>query len=169
MKNYLLYLLLIPLLNVFPQNLNQTITDEESGEPILIGYCTREAFSDSVFSVWFNSEYSNYQVDTLLLSKNRNNINGVEITLVMGTWCSDSRREVPRFYKILDHLGFPDGWVTCINVNRDKKTLVGELEQITIDFVPTIIFYQSGIELGRIIESPVESLEKDMLKILLKE
>ena len=36
-----------------------------------------------------------------------------------------------------------------------------------IEFVPTIIFLRNGKELGRIVESPEQSLEKDMRKILI--
>jgi hypothetical protein len=32
--------------------------------------------------------------------------------------------------------------------------------------VPTIIFYENGKELGRIVESPEKTLETDILKIL---
>jgi tetratricopeptide (TPR) repeat protein len=35
--------------------------------------------------------------------------------------------------------------------------------------VPTLIVYENGLELNRINESPVESLERDLLKILRKE
>ncbi|MEJ2614863.1 MAG: hypothetical protein P8Z35_07895 [Ignavibacteriaceae bacterium] len=35
-----------------------------------------------------------------------------------------------------------------------------------IELVPTIIFYKDEKELGRIVETPNDSLEKDILKIL---
>jgi hypothetical protein len=54
-----------------------------------------------------------------------------------------------------------------IGVNREKQGLSDEAEELDIEFVPTIIFYKDGSEIGRIVETPAESLEKDLLKILL--
>ena len=41
-----------------------------------------------------------------------------------------------------------------------------ETEGLKIELVPTIIFYKDGYEIGRIVETLTESLEKDLLKIL---
>ena len=86
----------------------------------------------------------------------------------MGTWCSDSRREVPRFYKILDEIEYPSENVSLINVNRDIEGLGDEVTGLEIHFVPTFIFYRNDEEIGRIVEIPYESLEKDMLELVKK-
>jgi len=41
-----------------------------------------------------------------------------------------------------------------------------KVEKQKIEKIPTFIFIMNGKEIGRIIESPNESLEKDMLKII---
>ena len=41
-----------------------------------------------------------------------------------------------------------------------------EVEGLDINFVPTFIFYKAGEEIGRIIEMPYETLEKDMLELV---
>ena len=87
----------------------------------------------------------------------------------MGTWCSDSQREVPRFFKILDQLAFNFNNITLIGVNRAKQADNTEVNELNIELVPTIIFFIDGKEIGRIIESPEENLEKDMVKILSSE
>lgn len=84
----------------------------------------------------------------------------------MGTWCSDSREQIPAFYKILDELNYPSDKVTLICVDRKKKGLSNEADGLNIELVPTIIFYRNGEEIGRIIETPQESLEKDLLGII---
>ena len=50
-------------------------------------------------------------------------------------------------------------------VSEDKDTPEGLEEGMDIQYVPTIILFKNGEELGRIVESPVETLEKDLLKI----
>jgi thiol-disulfide isomerase/thioredoxin len=95
-------------------------------------------------------------------------LRGIKITLVMATWCGDSRDWVPRFYKIMDQLGFKYKNLTLICVDREKKATGTNVEDLNIELVPTFIFYRKKMEIGRIIEVPVDLLEKDILKILIK-
>ncbi len=88
----------------------------------------------------------------------------------MGTWCKDSKREVPRFYKILENAKFQKNKISLIGVDSTKenykKSPTGEEKGLNIIRVPTFIFYKNGIDVNRIIEYPIESLEKDLLKII---
>ena len=142
------------------------VTDALSQEPMLLGYTNRQAFQDTSFSWWFNSVYDTYNVDTVTAQNLADKLKDVNITIVMGTWCSDSRREVPRFFKILDKIKYPSSEVTIITVGRDRKGRGEETKGMDIELVPTFIFYKNDKELGRIVESPKVSLEKDMEKIL---
>lgn len=165
-------LIFLILMIVFPsiisaQDYNTVVTDEQSEKPMLIGYCTREAFNDTSFSGWWNEEYEMYEVDDSIAEEIETDFNDVNIKVVMGTWCSDSRREVPRFYKVLDKIEYPSEKVSLINVNREKVGLANEVDGLEIHFVPTIIFYRNDEEIGRIVEMPYETLDKDMLKIIL--
>jgi thiol-disulfide isomerase/thioredoxin len=144
------------------------IQDENLNESILIGISNKKVFQDSNFATWFNSEYTNYNVDTKTLENYKNSFEDKIIKTVLGTWCSDSRREVPRFVKILDFIGFPEDKHLFYNVDRNKKGLMDEVDNLDVDFVPTIIIYENGKELGRIIEAPEVSLEADLVKIIKK-
>jgi thiol-disulfide isomerase/thioredoxin len=84
----------------------------------------------------------------------------------MGTWCGDSRRETPRFYKVLEQTDFDLNNFELITVNKDKKTPDNLQEGLNIIRVPTFIFYKQGKEVGRYVEFPRETLEKDILKIV---
>jgi thiol-disulfide isomerase/thioredoxin len=142
------------------------VFDEKSNNMMLVGESPRKAYQDEDFAIWFNSEYTNYIVNSEALEKSKKNIEGKVIRIVLGTWCPDSRREVPRFIKILDFLNFPDDKVLFINVDRNKKGLRDEIDGLEINFVPTFIIYENGREIGRIIEKPEVSLEKDLSKIV---
>ena len=133
---------------------------------MLIGYCTREVFSDSVFAKWFNPEYKNYIPDSVAIEILKEEMKDVDITLVMGSWCDDSRIYVPHLYKILDEINYPTEEINLIAVNEEKKTEADEIEGLAIDLVPTIIFYRNNSELGRIVEVPNQSIEEDMLGIV---
>lgn len=180
------YLILVMLIaaSLFAQN--KIMIEKKSGKPYLIGICDREAFSDSNFAWWFNSNYEQYQVDSADAIELKKKINNYDITIVMGTWCSDSRREVPRFYKILDAIDYPTDKLTLINVDRKMKSFREEVDNknqgympsiemnieyepttdMNIEFVPTIIVYKNNEEVGRIIETPEDTLEKDLLLII---
>jgi len=88
------------------------------------------------------------------------------ITIVIGTWCPDSRREVPRFMKIADLWGFPHDRIKFIGVDINKVAPLEDYFQLAIERVPTFIFYKKNIEKGRIIEVPETSLEQDTRNIL---
>ena len=146
---------------------NKIIKDDESGMPMLIGECTRDVFKDTSFYWWWMSEYDLYKIDSTSLNEIKNDLNNINIKIVMGTWCSDSRREVPRFFKILDEVNYPSDKVEIICVDEDKKAEGNELSGLKIELVPTIIFFKDGNELGRIVEAPENTLERDMIKILI--
>ena len=163
-KTLLILILLFSTLTA--QEKNTIFVDSKSGQAMLVGLCDREAFADTNFAWWFNSGYKFYHPDVDIITK----INEVDveysITIVMGTWCSDSRREVPRFYKLLDELNFSEEKLTLINVNRQKDGIDSNVTSLNIELVPTFIIYINDEEIGRIIETPEESLEIDLLKIL---
>ncbi len=155
-----------------PVLLNQTSKDSHGNE-MLLGKCTRAALLQSPFADWFKPNYDSYVVDSFTCNFIRPLLASKSITVFMGTWCGDSRREVPRVLKMLDCCGFPINDLALVMVgNSDslyKKSPQHEEAGKNIVRVPTIIVEQKNAEIGRIIESPITSLEKDLLAILRKE
>jgi hypothetical protein len=88
----------------------------------------------------------------------------------MGTWCGDSRREVPRMYKILDYCGVKASQIQLVNVSNSdtayKQSPGHEEKGMDIRRVPDLLVFNNNREQGRIVESPVVSLEKDLLSIV---
>ena len=101
-KLFLIITTLLFCTNLYAQQFNTITIDEKTDKPMLIGYTTLEAFNDTSFSWWWNSAYNMYEVDSVDVEELKVNLEDVDIRIVMGTWCSDSRTEVPHFYKILD-------------------------------------------------------------------
>jgi len=162
----ILTIVLLSIVTITAQDINKTLIDSTSGKPILIGLGNRGAFVDTNFAWWFDSGYKFYRPDTNAIADLKEVSKDYSITIVMGTWCSDSRREVPRFYKILDELNYSDENIKLINVDRDKVGNDNGVDSLNIELVPTFIIYSEDKEIGRIIETPNESLEKDMSNIL---
>jgi hypothetical protein len=133
----------------------------------LIGNFDPDRLSQEPYSSWYIKGYDDYQINTEAINKLMDiNKTGISIKIVMGTWCPDSRREVPRFMRILDLWQFPLSGVILIGVDDAKRSPVENYDKLDIERVPTIIIYKNNIEAGRIIENPVTSLEQDMVNIL---
>ncbi|MFH0842088.1 MAG: thioredoxin family protein [Bacteroidota bacterium] len=133
----------------------------------ILGYFIRGQLEREPHSEWFMKGYDGYLFNTDVVNKLTDISKDIlTIKIVLGTWCPDSRREVPRFMRIMDVWGFTAEKITFIGVDNSKLSPVGEYEKLNIERVPTFIFYKNNIELGRIIETPVTSLEQDMVNIL---
>jgi hypothetical protein len=95
---------------------------------------------------------------------------GAEVTIFLGTWCGDSRREVPRFWKAVDIAGsggtdLPFA-IHYIGVDRKKKEPSAPVTNNNILFVPTFIVSREGREVGRVVEQSPNGIEKDLLALL---
>lgn len=139
---------------------------EPEQDKMLLGLQNRQALEQPPFNSWFDTNYEEYSPDAAVVEKLKPLIEDLEITLFMGTWCGDSKREVPALFKLLDALEFPADEVKLITMDTDKKTPENLEKGLDVTNVPTIIFMKDGKELNRIVEYPIESLEEDMLSIL---
>lgn len=164
-KNFILLTFLIATSQIYSQDY-KIIPDEKNGEPLILGYCPASAMNDSVFFNTWTTEYNNYQPDYETLDSLEGKLDNIIITIIFRSTCSDSREQLPRLFKILNEVNYDVNSITLIGVNREKQGLSNETEGLEIELVPTIIFNKNGSEIGRIVETPVESMEKDLLKIL---
>ncbi len=145
-------------------NINKTVPYKDT--VILLGKANKQGFLQPPFSSWFTENYNLYHADNNTLNELKTALKDVTIKVFMGTWCKDSKREVPFFYKILETASFNSENLTLYAVSRDKTTPEQHEKNLNIERVPTFIFYKDGKELGRIVEYPIETLEKDMLTIV---
>ena len=149
--------------------LNMEATDKK-GNLILLGKGTRERLAQPPFDVWYTKNYENYTVDSNTAALIKPLLKNKQFFLFIGTWCPDSRREVPRIYKLLDYCGIPASQIELINVDYHdsayKQSPTHEERGLQIHRVPDLLVYEKNKELGRVVESPVTSWEKDLLVIL---
>jgi len=132
----------------------------------LVGMANKESFQQAPYNTWFNERLESYTPDSETITALKKELKGIKIKGFMGTWCGDSKRETPRFYKILEQTDFNLNNLELITVNISKKTPDNLQEGYNVKRVPTFIFYRDGKEIGRYVEYARESLEKDMLKIV---
>jgi tetratricopeptide (TPR) repeat protein len=157
-----------------PKLLRHTSINKESvdsrGNPMLLGQCKRESLAQKPFSDWFLKNYRDYAVDTAIAGAFGNALKGKHFIIFMGTWCGDSKREVPRMFKLFDYCGVKSSQVDLVMLdNRDsvyKQSPDHDEVGFNIHRVPDLIVYDKNVELGRIVESPVVSIEKDLAAII---
>jgi len=87
------------------------------------------------------------------------------VLIFLGTYCPDCKREVPRFLKIVDLLENKNVSYKLFGLNRAKDDTSDMRKKYNVEYVPTFIVYFNEQEIGRIIESPMVSIENDLLEI----
>ena len=118
-----------------------------------------ELFSE--YSI-FKTGYDNYVPSDFSVLK----YDDVSVVIFFGTWCHDSKRELPKALKIFNDIGINDENIELIAVGFDKKEPLGRAAKLKLVYTPTLIFFRGSKEIGRIIEKPVISLEKDIELII---
>ena len=163
MKKILLLFFIITLSSCSAQ---QEITAKKNNKGNLIGFANKESFNQAPYNAWFTKNYDSYKPDAATIEALKSALKGYKIKGFMGTWCGDSKRETPRFFKILEMANFNLKNVELITVNRSKRTPDNLQEGFNIIRVPTFIFYKNDKEVGRYVEYARQTLEKDILKIV---
>jgi thiol-disulfide isomerase/thioredoxin len=118
-----------------------------------------ELFSE--YSI-FKKGFDNYVPLELSMLKD----DDINVVVFFGTWCHDSKRELPKALKIFNKIGMNDENIELIAVGLDKKEPLGRAAKLNLMYTPTLIFFRGSKEIGRIIEKPVLSLEKDIELII---
>ena len=143
---------------------------DSRGNLMLLGKSTRERLQQEPFGSWFNKNYADYKTDTIVADQLKPFLQNKRFIIFMGTWCGDSKKEVPKMYKLLDYCGMHPSQIELINVDIYdsvyKQSPTHEERGLNIHRVPDLLIYENKKEIGRIVESPVVSLEKDLLAIV---
>ncbi len=148
------------ILSVFINNscgiLNKT------SKMILNGITSYAALTGNKNFSWFDEGYKNYVPNPEIINKLKPLKNELKIIIIAGTWCGDTQRELPRFFKIANSIDIPNNNIEMIMVDENKKTPAFNVSILHITNIPTFIFFKDGKELGRIIEKPAISIEEDL-------
>ncbi len=166
-KNYLIFFILFMIsTNSISQSINNVITDPARNREVLIDILDRDGLQTGEMGVHYADFYESYVSKNEIIESLKTMVQDVNVTIVLASWCGDSKQQVPAFLKVLDQIGFNENNLLMIGVDFEKNAREIDVEVFNISRVPTFIFYRDEKEIGRIIESPVETLEEDFLKIV---
>ena len=113
----------------------------------------------------FRAVYEQYQPSSAEVAAVQS-LSGKSLVVLLGTWCHDSEREVPRLLKLLDLSGVELQSLSLHGVNYNKQEPNDLHRKYDLRYTPTIILLQGENELGRIIEKPVTSLGEDLARFV---
>jgi len=141
------------------------------GDPKLLGAVSVDALHEAPYDAWYVPEHDAYVPDPGVVEALRAAVrDDLSVTVFLGTWCGDSRREVPRLLKVLEAVGLPEDRVRLVAVDNApdaiKRSPDGEEVGLEIYRVPTAILLRDGREVSRLVEHPVRSVERDLLAML---
>jgi thiol-disulfide isomerase/thioredoxin len=141
----------------------------EEGETVILGYMNRANLNTEEFRAWFQSEYNRLNIPDGWAEEHAPLAKNLEFKLFLGTWCGDTQRELGGMFKILDAIGVNENQIEMYAISEAKDSPIGYEKQYDILNIPTLIFFENGVEQNRIVEFPVESMIEDFSKILKKE
>lgn len=158
MKSTLLFFILLTL------NIS---TKGQTAERMLKGRIDfQKQLIDSKEYPWFPSGVENYSPSDSIIKLISPKLIDIEITIFMGTWCSDTQMNLPQFYKVLQKANYPLQKIELIGVDRDKISTTNQETKYGISAIPVFIIKKKGIEIGRITESFQNSPELDLFELL---
>ncbi len=138
------------------------VVDSVSHERILVGPVERSAFQDSS---WYKDNYVLYKPHPELIRRIDSLCIDDSVLIVLGSWCSDSHMWVPMFLSITDSTMMARK-ISFITVPRSKDWREQLTPGLSIEKVPTFIFYHGGKEIGRIVEEPKGDIGESIVEIL---
>jgi len=143
----------------------ESAASETPEAPVLTGEVTREQIEESVPD-WVAEEVA-AQPDPAAAQALAAVPPGAEVTVYLGTWCGDSKRELPRLWRALDETGgaAPIA-LRYVAVARDKKEPASLTAGAALRYVPTFVVERDGREVGRIVEESPHGVECDLLALL---
>ncbi len=139
---------------------------EDGDEPVLLGPLSRQRI-ESELPDWVEAQIT-AQPD-LAAAVRLAEIGGpeVEVTVYLGTWCDDSRRELARLWRAVDLAGGSLPFdLTYLGVDREKRRPASVVAGARLDYLPTFVVRRGGEELGRIVEQSPGGIEADLAALV---
>lgn len=135
---------------------SETMTGIISSEEILE--------NDRIYNIYKNR----YQPDEDAVGYLSSFNDSVKVKVFWGSWCKESKKYIPGLMKTLELAGNPKISIQYIGIDAQKEIPQEFLIKFDIKYIPTVVVLKGNVELGRIEEEPLQSIETDFVQILQK-
>jgi len=136
-----------------------------NGEYIMDGRAKQKDFVGNPKCKWFDSCYVAYKANQSFINSLKPMSTEIKVVVVAGSWCEDTQRELPHFYKVMNEVGVSENQIELIMVDRKKHSSAFNVSALDVKNIPAIIFYKDGKEQGRIVEAAIGGTEEAMMNI----
>jgi cyclophilin family peptidyl-prolyl cis-trans isomerase/HEAT repeat protein len=137
--------------------------------PVLVGALE---WQDLAGLEGWETERTGFRPDEAALDRLRATTGNYTVWTVLGSWCSDSRREVPRLQRVLEQVAGDHLRHHLVGVDRTKwigerGELADLIGALAVELVPTVVVVnEQGQELGRIVERSEVPIEQLLVEFL---
>jgi hypothetical protein len=137
----------------------------EGPEPVLMGPLSR-AEIEAAMPAWVEAQIE-AEPDAAGAERLDTGPGDARVTVYLGTWCSDSRRELARLWRAFDEAGGePPFEISYIGVDRKKRRPRELVRGVGLEYVPTFVVERGGAEAGRIVEQSPNGIELDLAALV---
>lgn len=140
---------------------------DSAGNKMLVGKIDEKILANDSSFRWFYNGVNNYKPDpawTKYISYYRDSF---DVVVFAGTWCNDSKRLLPQFYRVMLASSYPLNKVQLYGVDYKLRALGNESAQYGITKTPTFIFLdKNGKEIGRITDHVRRGMDADIVSVL---
>lgn len=143
--------------------------DKKTDKVLLRGKITFDDILKETTCSWLGAGAKAYEPKREAVDQLSKIAGDYKFVVFAGTWCSDTKDLLPKFYKVLIDAGIDLHAVEMYGVNRAKEALNIESALYGIKNIPTIIVMYQFREVGRIVESVNSSIEEELNAIILKD
>lgn len=137
---------------------------DKNGSVVLLGKVSKKQLSNEQKFNWFLSGIKAYTPKKPVIDSLKS-YTDFSIVIVLGTWCSDTKEQLPKMIKVLEAINMSEKNLQLIAVGREKK-VKKKYARFQAESVPTFFVIRSNDIIGKIIEAPAKSMEEDLLAML---
>jgi thiol-disulfide isomerase/thioredoxin len=161
----IVFIILLPLFTAYSQSESDTTNEKYVLGPVSWQQWQQEAGWESYIPAEYVPDKSKIKQIESLTRKD-------EITYYVfsGSWCSDSKSEVPKMFRLFDEANVSPDRIKLYGVDRNKTEPTGTAKTYNIERVPTLVLVKGSKEIGRVTEypRPEMSWEDEILEIIRK-
>ncbi len=142
---------------------------DSRGHTHLWGQIEHEDLMEAPYGEWFDTLDSVLAQEIADADLSATSLADMQVKIFLGTWCGDTKRWVPRFVQLWEGLGLSIDQLEYVALHNAgdhyKQGPNGETQGWNIHKVPTFVFLEEGVEVGRIVERPRTDLITDVMQI----
>lgn len=159
-------LLLVSLLSAASAQKAYKTRYDNAGNKVLVGPINEKILANDSAFMWFFTGVNRYHPDTAWTKYISFYRDSFEVVAFMGTWCPDSKRLVPQFYRVMMASSYPLSRIRLYGLDHQLHGLGEEATRYDIDKTPTFVFLHRGQVIGKIQDKIYRSMEADIVSIL---